>query len=162
MPLSLNAPSFPDPETTSDLVTSAAGGGLDLSGYLWTCGLLVLGIAGIGWGLRRILAGTVAARAAKRSLRVVDVLPLGGRKKLAVVSCYDRTFLLGLGDKEVGVVAELDTDGGEYLPTPGTEVGAAEGSATAERDFTELFDRVDAARARRSSSGLGSGQGVLG
>jgi hypothetical protein len=38
----------------------------------------------------------------------MDVLPLGGRSRLAVVRCYDRTFLLGMGEREVSLVAELD------------------------------------------------------
>jgi flagellar biogenesis protein FliO len=35
-------------------------------------------------------------------------LPLGGKQRLAVVRCYDRTFALGLGEKEVSLVAEID------------------------------------------------------
>ena len=39
---------------------------------------------------------------------MVDILPLGGKRQLAVVRCYDRTFALGLGEKDVSLVAELD------------------------------------------------------
>lgn len=82
--------------------------GFDLGRYLvLVCGILFLLFA-VAWGLRRLLATTIRERASKRSLSVVDVLPLGGRRQLTVVRCYDRTFVLGMGDKDVSLVAELD------------------------------------------------------
>jgi len=93
-------------------VAEQAGTALpDLSRYLLLCGGLILFVAAFGWLVRRTLAGSLRARARRRSLRVLDVLPLGGRQKLSVVHCYDRTFLLGLGDKEVRLIAELDGEG---------------------------------------------------
>lgn len=41
-----------------------------------------------------------SARASKRAL--------GSKQRLAVVRCYDRTFALGLGEKEIALIAELD------------------------------------------------------
>lgn len=82
--------------------------GPDLTRYLLVCAGLVVLVGVLAWGARRFLAGTLKARAAKRALQIMDVLPLGGRQRLAVVRCYDRTFLLGLGDKEVSLVSELD------------------------------------------------------
>jgi flagellar biogenesis protein FliO len=73
---------------------------------------------------RRVLRGSLRARAARRSLAVVDVLPLGTRQKLVVVRCYDRSFLLGVGDKEVSVVAELDPEN-EIAPARAAPVTAA-------------------------------------
>ena len=76
--------------------------------YVLVCFLLLALIAGVAWMFKRFIASSVRARASKRSLQVVDLLPLGGKKQLCVVRCYDRTFALGLGDKEVALIAELD------------------------------------------------------
>lgn len=90
--------------------TSRLGGtdGPDLTRYFVVCGTLLLVTAAVAWGFRRLMSGNLRSRATKRSLQVMDVLPLGGKKRLAVVRCYDRTFVLGLGDREVSPVAELD------------------------------------------------------
>ena len=85
-----------------------AGQGPDLTRYLLVCALLIALVAGLGWGLRRLLGRSMSVRAARRSLQVIDLLPMGGRQRLAVVRCYDRTFLLGVGEREVSLVAELD------------------------------------------------------
>jgi len=90
--------------------TSSLGGttGPDLSRYFAVCAVLILATAAVAWGLRKLVAGNLRQRASGRALRVVDMLPLGGKRKLAVVRCYDRTFVLGLGEREVTPVAELD------------------------------------------------------
>ena len=90
---------------------------LDLGRYLTTCGLLVALIVGFGWVFRRFIGGALKKRAAQRSLQVVDMLPLGGRQKLCVVRCYDRTFVLGLGS-DVNLVAELDAESIELPEEP--------------------------------------------
>ena len=82
--------------------------GPDLTRYFAVCGTLLAVIGLLGWGFRRLVAGNLRVRAEKRSLRVLDVLPLGGKRRLAVVRCYDRTFVLGLGDHEVTPITELD------------------------------------------------------
>ena len=90
--------------------TGSLGGteGPDLTRYLVVCSLLLIAIALLAWGFRRLVGRSITARAARRSLQVMDVLPMGGKQKLAVVRCYDRTFLLGMGEREVSLVAELD------------------------------------------------------
>ena len=82
--------------------------GLDLTRYFLVVGALLGAVLLAGLLLKRVISGSLKARASKRSLAVVDVLPLGGKRQLAVVRCYDRTFALGLGDKDVSLVAELD------------------------------------------------------
>lgn len=82
--------------------------GPDLTRYFLVCGGLILGVVALGIGFRKLIARTLKARAAQRSMQIIDVLPLGGKQKLAVVRCYDRTFLLGLGEKELTSIAELD------------------------------------------------------
>jgi flagellar biogenesis protein FliO len=93
-------------ETQSRLAD--AGSGPDLTRYLLVCGLLIGCVAALGWVFKRFLSGRLKARAAQRSLQIMDVLPLGGKQRLAVVRCYDRTFALGLGEKEISLIAELD------------------------------------------------------
>ena len=89
-------------------VSTAIDPGPDLNQYLLISAGMVVLVGGIGWFFQRTMSGSIRARANKRSLRVIDVLPMGGKKKLAVVRVYDRTFVLGLGDKEISVVSELD------------------------------------------------------
>ena len=60
------------------------------------------------WGCRKLIAGKLWARGARRNLQILGVLPRGGKQKLAVVRCYDRAFLIGLGDKEISPISELD------------------------------------------------------
>lgn len=82
--------------------------GPDLTQYIAVCaGLIALIVIG-GLVFKRLFAHTLSSRAARRSLQIVDVLPLGGKQRLAVVRCYDRSFIVGLGDKELCLVAELD------------------------------------------------------
>lgn len=101
--------------------------GPDLTRYFLVCAALVLLTGGLLLAFRKGLAATVRARAARRSLAVVDVLPLGGRHKLLVVRCYDRTFLLGAGDKELAPIAELD-------PATGLEAAGRKAPEPADRE----------------------------
>lgn len=84
--------------------------GPDLTRYLLVCGGMLALVVLLAWGFRRLVGNTLSARAAKRSMNVLDVLPLGGKQRLAVVKCYDRAFVLGVGDKELCLVAELDAE----------------------------------------------------
>lgn len=109
--------------------------GPDLTRYLTICAVLILGTGIVAYLFRRFLAGTMRARAAARSLRVIDVLPLGGKKKLSVVRCYDRTLVLGIGEKEVALVAEMDRVVGEREELP---------AAAKEPDFDRLLTTAKA------------------
>jgi flagellar biogenesis protein FliO len=91
-----------------DKVSPLSSNGPDLTRYVTVCGILLLAILALAWGFKKLVGSAVRARASSRSLQVVDLLPLGGKQRLAVVRCYDRTFALGLGEKEVALVAELD------------------------------------------------------
>lgn len=84
--------------------------GPDMTRYLLVCSGLLVGILAVAFLVKRFFAGTMRRHAAKRSLRVLDVLPLGGKQKLVVVRCYDRSFLLGVGEKELSSIAELDVE----------------------------------------------------
>lgn len=83
--------------------------GPDLTWLMTTSAVLILTIGVIAYGFRKLVLGGIKGRAAQRDLRVLDVLPLGGKRQLAVVRLYDRTFALGLGEKSVELVAELDS-----------------------------------------------------
>jgi len=94
---------------TSTLATQlSADSGPDLTRYFAVCGVLLGAIALLAWGFKKLIAGNLTMRASKRNLQILDVLPMGGKQKLAVVRCYDRAFLIGLGDKEISPISELD------------------------------------------------------
>lgn len=100
--------------------------GPDLTRYFVVCAATIAGLLGAAWLFRRYLAGHLRARAAKRSMQVLDVLPLGGKQKLVVVRCYDRSFLLGVGDKEVRSIAELETESTAVAPLMGLAAPSTE------------------------------------
>jgi flagellar biogenesis protein FliO len=97
----------------------AMGNGPDLTRYLLVCvGLIAFVVFG-GWAFRRLFKRVLVGKAARRSLQIVDLLPMGGKQRVAVVRCYDRTFLLGLGEKELCVISELDpVIAPENVPAP--------------------------------------------
>lgn len=94
----------------STTIVAQVGGssGPDLTRYFIVCGVLLGAITLLAWGFKKLIAGNLSARAARRNLQILDVLPMGGKQKLAVVRCYDRAFLIGLGDKEISPISELD------------------------------------------------------
>jgi flagellar biogenesis protein FliO len=108
-------------------------GGPDLTRYLAVCAILLLSIGGLAYLFKRVFAGAVRSRAAKRSLQVVDMLPLGGKQRVCVVRLYDRTFALGLGDKEIEMIAELDA----VIAPPAVAPTRAD-----QASFAELLKRV--------------------
>ncbi len=134
-------------------VGAAAPQTLDLVRYLGFSALVIAGVVALALFLPRLAKGAWRTRAARRSLKVVDLLPLGGRKKLTVVQVYDRTFVLGLGDKEICLVAELE---GAEIPAPEPQTAVSDGDS-AERAAKFLArlaesvrkDPVPAARATR-------------
>ena len=81
--------------------------GPDLQWFTTVVAVVVVVLLAVAWGLRKVLSGAWRARAT-RLLRVVDVLPWAVAGS-SPVRCYDRTSL-GLGDKEVSLVAELDPE----------------------------------------------------
>lgn len=98
------------------------GAGPDLGWMATVVAIILVCILATAWGVRRFVGSAWRSRAGRRQLRVVDVLPLGGRRQVVVVRCYDRTFALGLGDKEVSLVAELDPAFVEPAAEPGAGV----------------------------------------
>ncbi|MBL8858662.1 MAG: flagellar biosynthetic protein FliO [Planctomycetes bacterium] len=87
---------------------SPTAGGPDMTRYVLVCVLLLGLICLAAYLFRRFVASAIKSKAAGRSLQIIDVLPLGGKQRMCVVRCYDRTFALGLGDKEVALIAEID------------------------------------------------------
>jgi len=94
--------------TLEEIAAAPGRVGPDLTRYVLVCAALLLALGGLAWLLRRMVGGAVKSGAGRRSLQVLDVLPLGGKQRVCVVRCYDRTFALGVGDKEVGLIAEID------------------------------------------------------
>lgn len=89
---------------------SVAGGAPDLTWLMSVAAVLVVVIGCIAYGFKKLVAGSLKARASRRDLAVLDVLPLGGKRQFAVVRCFDRTFAIGLGERDVSLIAELDHD----------------------------------------------------
>lgn len=129
--------------------TSLAGSAPDFTRYLLVVGLLIVALLGVAWGFRRLIAGSLKVRAASRALAVIDVLPLGGKRQLTIVRCYDRTFALGLGEKDVTLVAELDP----VVARKGASPPATGDDRT--RDFEGL---LDVARSRLVQAGWTRGR----
>ncbi|MEZ5973461.1 MAG: flagellar biosynthetic protein FliO [Planctomycetota bacterium] len=85
--------------------------GPDLTQYFMVLGGVALVLVAVAFGLRRLIGKSqFGLRASKRNMRIVEVLPLGARRQVAVVRCFDRTFALGLGEKDVSLIAELDAE----------------------------------------------------
>ncbi|MEM9380814.1 MAG: flagellar biosynthetic protein FliO [Planctomycetota bacterium] len=97
-------------EAPAEAPVRLGGAAPDLSWLMAVVAVFVVTMAAIAFGFRKLLTGAIKARSSRRDLRVLDVLPLGGKRQLAVVRCYDRTFALGLGERSVDLVAELDTE----------------------------------------------------
>lgn len=91
-----------------DATSPKSSPGPELTQYFAVCVGLIGLVLLAAWGFKRLFARSLSARAARRSLQVLDVLPLGGKQRLAVVRCYERTFVVGLGDKELCLLTELD------------------------------------------------------
>ena len=136
-----------------------AVGGPDLSRYFAVCVGLIALAALAAWGFKRLFARSLASRAAKRSLQVLDLLPLGGKQRLAVVRCYERTFVVGLGDKELCLVAELDP---QSLPEPAREALPTRADQGAFRRLLDAARPKEPRPAARPAAASLAREGVLG
>lgn len=132
----------------------APGQGPDLTRYALVCCGLLVAVVAVAALFKRLLGGAIQRRAAARSLQIIDVLPLGGKQRLAVVRCYDRTFLLGLGEKELTSISELDA-----VIAPAREAAATRADLQA---FSGVLERA-AAKITGATRRTGlSKEGVLG
>ena len=147
---------------TTDVAGLAGAEGPDLTRYLMVCGFLVLLILLLGVGMRKVTAAGWVGRGSARTLETLDVLPLGGRQKLAVVRCYDRSYLIGMGDKEVRLLAALDPEQEESDQAPADTV--LEATPAAEEGFLAALRRsaADVLPAPRRRARAGLGKGLLG
>ncbi|MFT7676853.1 MAG: flagellar biogenesis protein FliO [Planctomycetota bacterium] len=118
--------------------------GPDLTRYFTVVGLMVAVLMAVAYGLKRIAAKTGRLGRDRKGLTMVEVLPLGGRRQVAIVRCYDRTFALGLGEKDVSLIAELDPITPPQpvtAETPGAASVPAPVPATRDR-FEEMIGRA--------------------
>jgi flagellar biogenesis protein FliO len=140
--------------TLALLSEAGANTGPDLTRYFAVCGVLLGAIGLLAWGFKKLIAGNLSLRAAKRNLQILDVLPMGGKQKLAVVRCYDRAFLIGLGDKEISSISELD----------GVVANESEAKEPADKQSFEqaldLISRAMPGRKPRKSKPEGSTRGM--
>jgi flagellar biogenesis protein FliO len=136
--------------------------GPDLTRYLVVCLGAIAALLALAWIFRRTVGGHLKARAARRSLQVLDVLPLAGKQKLVVVRCYERSFLLGTGEKEVRVIAELDA-AADLQPASSAAPSATSGDAAEPRAASAArpFGSALESELARRPAALGSREGVL-
>lgn len=71
--------------------------------------IIVIGLAWVflRWGLARLLPGRGHTTG---EMRVLDRLPLDGRRQVVLVQAYGRYLLLGVGDGSTTLLTELDAD----------------------------------------------------
>ncbi len=84
-----------------------------LPGLGWSSVMLSLASLGVvclvAWGALRLLAGRGVGKASG-AVRVVARCPLEPRRSVYVVEAAGRSFLIGVGDGPMTVLAELDAD----------------------------------------------------
>lgn len=66
------------------------------------------GVAGWVLGLFRVWRGQRETR--RRQLRLVEMLPLGGKRQLMLVTCAGESFLVGAGADSVETIVRLNVD----------------------------------------------------
>ena len=137
--------------------------GPDLTRYALVCALSIGVLLALAWVFKRHVAGQLRARAAKRTLQVLDVLPLSGKQKLVVVRCYDRSFLLGLGEKEMQTIAELEVEAPPLPASPAPPAAAGVAKPRPPGTPRSFGTELEGELALRPSPppSLGSKEGVL-
>ncbi len=110
----------------------------DMTRYLVVSGALLGALFLASFLVRRLVGSSRLSLGSRKGIQILEAASLGGSKKAVVVRCYDRTFLVGVGDKEVCSIAELDSEyvdadrGGQATQAPnfaGLLGGAAPGPA---------------------------------
>jgi flagellar biosynthetic protein FliO len=93
-----------------------------LPGLGWSSVMLSLASLGVvclvAWGALRLLAGRGVGKASG-AVRVIARCPLEPRRSVYVVEAAGRSFLLGVGDGPMTVLAELDGDKVKATPVAG-------------------------------------------
>jgi len=160
------------PLALATLLETAGFGGRS-GNDLWPAFLVVAAALGglglVAWAVKRFSRTTLRSRLSRRSLELVEVLPLGGQKRVAIVRCYDRTFVIGAGDKELSLLAEMEspeererleqlaTRADEGAPPAVTTHTRAQQDLSAPQPLHELHP-AGAARARQLPSHLAAGE----
>jgi flagellar biogenesis protein FliO len=67
------------------------------------------GVAGWIANFLRVPLSKVRGRSAKR-MQLVETLTLGGRRQLLLVTCDNRSFLIGAGSDQVGTILPLSPE----------------------------------------------------
>ena len=132
--------------------------GPDLSRYFAVLGGVAVILVLSAFGLRKLInKGGFGLKGSKRSLEIVDVLPMGNRRQVAVVRCYDRTFALGLGEKSVALLAELDAEMVQNERQKTGVAGKSEAPATGLRSNLKPQTRAKAQAKTQLSAGTDDG-----
>ena len=82
--------------------------------FLLICGLIYLTY----FGLKRYMNWQKISSGKRRSVGVIDTIPLGGKRFVTVTRVYDRILVLGVGDETVTLLTELNDE--EMSPAAAT------------------------------------------
>jgi len=115
-------------------------------------GIALLVLVGLGAGVvamvRTSRSSASRRRGRARSVEVLDVLALGGKRSIAVARVYDRVLVLGIGDGPVSLLTEVRDDDGAEAETPAVAapIPAPPAAAPALEPFRQLLSRMSATR----------------
>ena len=113
-----------------------------LGGMLTAVGTLciVVLIIYLSYVAARLVAKGSARSGHSQYMRIVDQMPVGQGRSVSVIQVGDRYFLLGIAEKEIGMLAELEEEGLIPLQIEGS------GPQAPAADFKDLMDRLGEAK----------------
>lgn len=103
-------------------------------------GLLICAL----YGIRSWTRNAGRSGRAGRTLEILEALPMGGSKRVCVLRCGERRFLVGLGDKELCALGELGAVEADATPVASADLKTAELTPLA----PEMKDSGDGGRFR--------------
>ncbi len=113
-----------------------------LEGMLTAIGTLciVIGIIYLSYVAAKFVGKNSIRGGRSQYMRMVDQMPLGQSRAVSVVQVGDRYFLIGIAEKQINILAELEEEG--LVPLKMEEPM----NQTAIPEFKELMRRLEEAR----------------
>lgn len=113
-----------------------------LGGMLTAVGTLciVVLIIYLSYVAAKLVAKGSARAGHSQYMRMVDQIPVGQNRSVSIIQVGDRYFLLGIAEKEIGMLAELEEEGLIPLQIEGSDLQASV------PDFKDLMNKLGEAR----------------
>lgn len=113
-----------------------------LSGMLTAVGTLciVVLIIYLSYVAAKLVAKGSIRAGHSQYMRMVDQMPVGQNRSVSVIQVGDRYFLLGIAEREISMLAELEEEGLVPLEIEGSA------SQAAMPDFKDLMEKLGKAR----------------